>query len=78
MYVSVLGSFDPLQKSRINHRFQRVNRSPIRSGFRAGAKGIRYTVNMATPTSKQTKAERVSHFNVHLFAFTAHGGQGDK
>ena len=55
-----------------------VNRSRIRYGFRAGVEGIRFRVNMATPTRVQTKAERASHFFVHLFAFTADGGQGDK
>ena len=59
-----IGARKLLSVKEITHKspFLCVNRSPIRYGFRAGAKAIRYTVNMATPTRIQTKAERVSHF----------------
>ena len=37
----------PSQKSRRHNHFLRVNRSPIRYGFRGGAQAIRYGVNIA-------------------------------
>ena len=48
----VLHSFTPLQKSHRNHRSKvAVNTSPIRYGFHAGAKGIRYgaSINLIKP-----------------------------
>ena len=40
-------SLAPLQKARRNHPSYVVNRSPIWYGFRAGAKDIRYSLNIA-------------------------------